>query len=182
MTGKGNACKSMPEPSELFPEQKAKRAEPLAPEQHLGMGETRATAIRIILPATRRVAWQPTAGSLQALINYPTNDTARLLAERNGVLFLNNQNMLINDEKAGDGTVDEAEIHPREVIRRAPDLGATAPIAVHNHPLDSPQPGGAHIQITSRIAQAGRMPGVVVRGHVILEREGHVSLEAKAPF
>jgi len=45
--------------------------------------------------------------------------------------------MLIHDEHVGDGSVDEAAIHPREVIRRALDLGATALILVHNHPTRS---------------------------------------------
>jgi len=92
---------------------------------------------------------------------------------------LNNQNMLIDDQHVGDGSIDEAAIHPREVIRRALDLGATALILVHNHPSGSPQPSRADIQITNLIAEAGRLLGIVVHDHVIIGREGHVSLKAK---
>jgi DNA repair protein RadC len=87
--------------------------------------------------------------------------------------------MLIHDEHVGDGSIDEAAIHPREVIRRGLDLGATALIIVHNHPSGSPQPSRADIDITNRIAEAGRLLGIVVHDHVIIGREGHVSLRAK---
>ncbi len=80
---------------------------------------------------------------------------------------------------SGDGSIDEAAIHPREVIRRALDLGATALILVHNHPSGSPEPSRADIQITNRIAEAGRLLGITVHDHLIIGREGHVSLKAK---
>jgi DNA repair protein RadC len=95
------------------------------------------------------------------------------------VLYLNHQNMLVHDWHVSDGSIDEAAIHPREVIRKALDLGATAMILVHNHPSGTPQPSKADIQITNRIAEAGRLLGIVVHDHVIIGREGHVSLKAK---
>jgi len=87
--------------------------------------------------------------------------------------------MLILDEHVGDGSIDEAAIHPREVIRRALDLGATGLILVHNHPSGNAQPSRADIEITNRIAEAGRLLGVTVHDHVVIGREGHVSLKAK---
>jgi DNA repair protein RadC len=113
------------------------------------------------------------------LIDYLTIDMAHLTRERVRVLYLNSRNMLILDEHVGDGSIDEAAIHPREVIRRALDLGATALILVHNHPSGSPQPSRADIQITNKIAEAGRLLGITVHDHVIIGREGHVSLKAK---
>ena len=85
------------------------------------------------------------------------------------------------DKPAGPAQVilDEAAIHPREVIRRAMDVGASAMILVHNHPSGSPEPSRADIQITQRIAEAGRLLGVTVHDHVIIGREGHTSLRAK---
>jgi len=159
-------------------------ADPAALARHPGMGETSAAAIRIVTLAARRLAReavreQPVLGSWQALIDYLTIDMAHLTVERVRVLYLNAQNMLIHDEHVGDGSIDEAAIHPREVIRRALDLGATALILVHNHPSGSPQPSRADIQITARIAEAGRLLGIVVHDHVIIGREGHVSLKAK---
>jgi len=159
-------------------------ADPVALAKHSGMGETSAAAIKVVALAARRLARaavreQPVLGSWQALIDYLHIDMAHLTVERVRVLYLNAQNMLIFDEHVGDGSIDEAAIHPREVIRRALDLGATALILVHNHPSGSPEPSRADIQITNRIAEAGRLLGIVVHDHVIVGREGHVSLRAK---
>ncbi len=159
-------------------------ADPRALAAHPGMGETTAAALKIVALAARRLAReqvraQPVLGSWQALIDYLTIDMAHLTVERVRVLYLNAQNMLIHDEHVGDGSIDEAAIHPREVIRRALDLGATALILVHNHPSGSPQPSRADIQITGRIAEAGRLLGITVHDHVIIGREGYVSLKAK---
>jgi len=159
-------------------------ADPRALELHPGMGETSAAAFKIVVLAARRLARQqvreqPVIGSWQALIDYLTIDMAHLTVERVRVLYLNTQNMLIHDEHVGDGSIDEAAIHPREVIRRGLDLGATALIVVHNHPSGSPEPSRADIEITNRIAEAGRLLGITVHDHVIIGREGHVSLRAK---
>ena len=159
-------------------------ADPKALAAHPGMGETSAAALKIVALAARRLARsavreRPVIGSWQALIDYLTIDMAHLTVERVRVLYLNAQNLLIHDEHVGDGSIDEAAIHPREVIRRALDLGATALIVVHNHPSGSPEPSRADIEITNRIAEAGRLLGISVHDHVIIGREGHVSLRAK---
>jgi len=159
-------------------------ADPKALAAHPGMGETSAAAMKIVALAARRLAReqvreQPILGSWDALIDYLTIDMAHLNVERVRVLYLNAQNMLIQDEHVGDGSIDEAAIHPREVIRRALDLGSSALILVHNHPSGSPQPSRADVDITNRIADAGRLLGIVVHDHVIIGRQGHVSLKAK---
>ncbi|KMS59934.1 DNA repair protein RadC [Novosphingobium barchaimii LL02] len=151
---------------------------------HPGMGEATAAALRIVTVAATRMARQkvreaPVIGSWQALIDYLTIDMAHLTVERVRVLYLNTRNMLILDDLVGEGSIDEAAIHPREVIRRALDLGAAALILVHNHPSGSPQPSRADIEITNRIAEAGRLLGVSVHDHVVIGREGYVSLKAK---
>ena len=152
--------------------------------QHPGMGETSAAALRIVALAANRLARtpmaeQPVLGSWQALIAYLTINMAHLTVERVRVLYLDVRNRLIRDEHVADGSIDEAAIHPREVIRRALDLGSTGIIIVHNHPSGSPEPSRADIQITNRIAEAGRLLGIAVHDHVIIGREGHVSLKAK---
>ena len=162
----------------------ALNADARALAQHPGMGETSAATLKIVALAARRMARaeireKPVLGSWQALIDYLTIDMAHLTVERVRVLYLNTHNMLIDDQHVGDGSLDEAAIHPREVIRRALDIGAAALILVHNHPSGSPQPSRADIQITNRIAEAGRLLGIVVHDHVIIGREGHVSLKAK---
>ncbi len=151
---------------------------------HPGMGETSAAAFRIVALAARRMARQavreqPVLANWQALIDYLHIDMAHLNIERVRVLYMSTQNMLIADEVLTDGSLDEAAIHPREVIRRALDLGAAGLILVHNHPSGSPEPSRADIQMTGRIAEAGRLLGIIVHDHVIIGREGHVSLKAK---
>ncbi|MEY4159849.1 MAG: hypothetical protein RLZZ136_470 [Pseudomonadota bacterium] len=151
---------------------------------HPGMGETSAAALRIVALATRRLARQavrdqPVLGSWQALLDYLHIDMAHLNVERVRVLYLNARNCLIADEILSEGSLDEASVHPREVIRRAMDLGAAAVILVHNHPSGSPEPSRADIQITNRIAEAGRLLGVAVHDHIIVGRHGHVSLKGK---
>lgn len=160
------------------------QADPRTLRGHPGMGEATVAALRVVTVAATRMMRQkvretPVLGSWQALIDYLTIDMAHLTLERVRVLYLNSKNMLILDDLVGDGSIDEAAIHPREVIRRALDIGATALILVHNHPSGSPQPSRADIDITNRIAEAGRLLGISVHDHVIIGREGHVSLRAK---
>ncbi|WP_298469838.1 DNA repair protein RadC [uncultured Erythrobacter sp.] len=159
-------------------------ADPAALQRVKGVGETSAAALKSVSVAARRMARsevmkKPVLGSWQSLLDYLAIDMAHLTVERVRVLYLDTKNQLIDDHHVGDGSIDEASIHPREVIRRALDLGASALILVHNHPSGSPEPSRADIQITQRIAEAGRLLGVTVHDHVIVGREGHVSLRAK---
>lgn len=159
-------------------------ADPRALAAHPGMGETSAAALKIVALSARRLARAevrdvPVLGNWQALLDYLAIDMAHLTVERVRVLFLNHRNMLVDDWHLGDGSIDEALIHPREVIRRAMDLGATALILVHNHPSGSSEPSKADIQVTNRIAEAGRLLGIVVHDHVIVGRQGCTSLRAK---
>lgn len=149
-----------------------------------GVGETSAGALKSVAIAARRmarseIAQKPVLGSWHALIDYLTIDMAHLKVERVRVLYLDTRNRLIDDHHVGDGSIDEASIHPREVIKRAMDLGASALILVHNHPSGNAEPSQPDIQITRRIAEAGRLLNVTVHDHVIIGREGHVSLRAK---
>jgi len=159
-------------------------ASPGALKRVKGVSEASVGALKIAALAARRMARsevrrKPVLGSWQALLDYLAIDMANLTVERVRVLYLNARNQLILDDHVGDGSIDEAAIHPREVIRRGLDIGATALILVHNHPSGNPQPSRADIQITNRIAEAGRLLGITVHDHVIVGCEGHVSLRAK---
>jgi DNA repair protein RadC len=152
--------------------------------KHPGMGETSAAALKIVALATRRLARtgvqdQPLLASWQALIDYLTIDMAHLRHERVRALYLDTKNRLIGDELLTEGSLDEAVIQPREVVKKALDLGAAALIMVHNHPSGSPEPSRADIQITNKIAEAARLLGITLHDHVIIGKEGHVSLRAK---
>ena len=159
-------------------------ADSAALANHAGMGETSAAVLKIVALAARRMARtgmqdKPVLGSWQVLIDYLTIDMAHLRHERVRVLYLDTKNRLLLDDKVSDGTLDEAAIHPREVVKKALDLGASALILVHNHPSGSPEPSRADVQITNKIAEAGRLLGITVHDHVIIGKEGHVSLKAK---
>jgi len=108
-----------------------------------GMGDTSVAAIKIVQATALRmlrndVAERPVLGSWQALLDYLRADMAYLHVERVRVLHLNSRNMLIRDENMGDGSIDQAAIYTREVIKRAMELGSAALILVHNYPVQYP--------------------------------------------
>lgn len=159
-------------------------AEPAGLQTVKGVGETAAATLKAVAIATRRsargqVQQRPVLSSWQALLDYLTIDMAHLTVERVRVLYLDTRNHLILDHHVGDGSIDEAAIHPREVVKKALEVGATALILVHNHPSGKPEPSRADIQITTRIADAGKLLGITVHDHVIIGRSGHVSFRAK---
>ena len=149
-----------------------------------GMGETSAAAIRIAHAAAIRlvraqVTERPVLSNWQALLDYLRADMAHHGVERFRVLHLNTKNMLIRDEVMGTGSIDEAPVHVREVIRRAMELGSASLILVHNHPSGDPAPSRADIEVTRAIADAGKRLGIAVHDHLIMGTHGHVSLRSK---
>ena len=149
-----------------------------------GMGDTSVAAIKIVQATALRmlrndVAARPVLGSWQARLDYLRADMAYLGVERVRVLHLNSRNMLIRDDHMGDGSIDQAAVYTREVIRRAMDLGSAALILVHNHPSGSPEPSRQDIEVTRQIIDAGKRLGISVHDHVIIAAQGHVSLRAK---
>jgi DNA repair protein RadC len=148
-----------------------------------GVGETAVAALKIVQAAALRmlrseVAQQPILASWQALLDYLRIDMAHLTTERVRVLHLNAKNMLIRDEVMAEGSIDQAVVHVREVIRRAIDLGSAAIILVHNHPSGDPSPSRADIALTRDIADAGKKLGISVHDHVIIGASGHSSMRA----
>jgi len=149
-----------------------------------GMGDTAAAAVRIAQATAIRmiraqVAARPVLANWQALLDYLRADMAHDGIERFRVLHLNTRNMLIRDEVMHRGTVDQAAVYVREVIRRAIDLGSAAIILVHNHPSGDPAPSRADIDVTRTIAEAGKRLGTAVHDHLIIGTGGHVSMRAQ---
>lgn len=148
-----------------------------------GMGDTSVAAIKIAHAAAIRllrgeVKARPVLANWQALLDYLRADMAHHAIERVRVLHLNSRNMLIRDELMSEGSVDEAALYVREVIRRAIDLGSAAIILVHNHPSGDPSPSRADIDLTRNIAEAGKRLGIAVHDHIIMGTEGHSSLRS----
>ncbi len=148
-----------------------------------GVSEGAAAAIKIAQASALRllkseVAERPVLSSWQALLDYLRADMAHNPVERVRVLFLNSKNMLIRDVQMSEGSVDEAAVYVREVIRRALELHAVAMILVHNHPSGDPSPSEQDIRLTRDIVDAGRHLRISVHDHVIVGTRGHSSMRA----
>jgi DNA repair protein RadC len=115
-------------------------------------------------------------GSWSAVIDYCRTSMAFEGREIFRILFLDKKNGLIADEVQGAGTVDHTPVYPREVIRRALELSATAIILVHNHPSGDPTPSTQDIKMTLDIIGIAKSLGVAVHDHIIVGRDGHASL------
>lgn len=134
-----------------------------------------ATAVRLL---RAEIEGQPVLGSWQALLDYLTVDMGFLPVERVRVLYLNAKNLLIRDHLLSEGSVDEAAVYVREVIKAAVDCHASAMILVHNHPSGDPQPSSQDIRLTREIIEAARPLRIAVHDHVIVGAKGHSSLRA----
>ena len=148
-----------------------------------GVGETVVAALKIVQATSLRllrsgIVEKPVLASWQALIDYLCADMGHITIERVRVLHLNAKNMLIRDEIISEGSIDQATVHVREVIRRAIDLGSSAIILVHNHPSGDPSPSRADIMLTRDIIDAGKRLNVAVHDHVIIGATGHSSMRA----
>ncbi|WP_246008393.1 RadC family protein [Afifella aestuarii] len=114
-------------------------------------------------------------GSWSTLLDYCRTAMAFEDREQFRILFLDKKNALIADEVQQRGTVDHTPVYPREVMRRALELSATALILVHNHPSGDPSPSRADIQMTKTLIDVGKPLGVTVHDHIIIGRDGHAS-------
>jgi len=125
------------------------------------------------------LAKRPILSDWRALLDYLTAGMAARSTEQFRVLHLDARNGLIGDEVMGEGTVDEAPIYVREVIHRAMDLGSTALILVHNHPSGDATASGADVAVTRAVMHAATPLGIAVHDHLIISRNGHVSMRAQ---
>lgn len=148
-----------------------------------GVKETTATAIKVVAAAAihmirEEVMEQPVLSSWDRLLDYCHATMAHRDKEQFRILFLDRKNRLIADELQQKGTVDHTPVYPREVVKRALELGASALILVHNHPSGDPQPSKADIDMTKVIREAARPLGVLLHDHVIVSRGGYCSFKA----
>jgi DNA repair protein RadC len=152
-----------------------------------GVGETLALDLKLLHEASVRtareqVAKRPVISSWSALLAYVKTALAHEAREQFRVLFLDRKNQLIADEVMGKGTVDHAPVYPREVMRRALELSASAVILVHNHPSGDPTPSSADVDMTRQVVEAGRALRIAVHDHLIAGRDGVASLKALGLF
>ncbi|MBL8688148.1 MAG: DNA repair protein RadC [Rhodospirillaceae bacterium] len=159
-------------------------ADQSALENVKGMGEGAVAALKVIEAAAVRLAREeisdkPLIGSWNRLLDYCRTSMGRAQTEQFRVLFLDRKNRLIKDEVQQTGTVDHTPVYPREIMKRALELGASALILVHNHPSGDPTPSRADIEITKDVQKAAQALGVQVHDHLIIGRSGHTSFKSQ---
>ena len=156
---------------------------PLALLQEVkGVGPSVALDLKIIAAAGQRSALSEIKGreilsSWNKVVDYCRAAMAFETREQFRILFLDKKNALIADEVQQVGTVDHTPVYPREVIKRALDLSATAIILVHNHPSGDPTPSRADIEMTKEIVDAAKRLGIAVHDHIIIGRKGYSSMK-----
>jgi DNA repair protein RadC len=147
-----------------------------------GIKDASINQIKLLAAATSRVAKGEIKRSIALsswndVIGYCRSSMAFADKEQFRLLFLDKRNQLIADEVQQTGTVDHTPVYPREVIKRALELSATALILVHNHPSGDPTPSQADIQMTKAIVDIATPLGISVHDHIIVGKNGHSSLK-----
>jgi DNA repair protein RadC len=147
-----------------------------------GLGDAAITELKIVHAAASRLAHgqvkkRPVLSSWSSVLDYCRTAMAFADKEQFRVLFLDKRNQLIADELQQVGTVDHTPVYPREVVKRALELSATALILVHNHPSGDPTPSRADIQMTQSIIDVAKPLGISVHDHIIVGKEGHASFK-----
>lgn len=127
--------------------------------------------------AREEVTEAPVLTNWKKLIAYLRSTMAHRNVEQFRVLFLDRRNVLIADEVQHQGSIDHTPVYPREVVKRALALDASALIMVHNHPSNHPAPSPADIEMTRTVRKALAGVGVVLHDHVIVSRKGHTSFK-----
>jgi len=148
-----------------------------------GVGDAAITEIKVVHAAAARLARgqvqkRPVLSSWSSVIDYCRTAMAFADREQFRVLFLDKRNQLIVDELQQVGTVDHTPVYPREVVKRALELSATALILVHNHPSGDPTPSHPDIQMTQTIIDVARPLGIAVHDHIVVGKEGHASFKS----
>jgi len=147
-----------------------------------GVGDNVVTLLKIVEAAAlrlskRRVLNRPALSSWNALLDYCTAAMARVPHEEFRVLFLDRKNVLVADEVQARGTIDHTPVYPREIVKRALELGASAIILVHNHPSGDPTPSRQDIEMTREIIAAAKALRIAVHDHLVIGRSGHTSFK-----
>lgn len=149
-----------------------------------GVGKAVVQEFKIVAAAAERMArarvmGREVIGSWDALLSYCRLAMAHRDTEQFRILYLDRKNVLIADEEQARGTVDHVPVYPREVVRRALDLNASALILVHNHPSGDPTPSSADVEMTVRIRDAADALGIALHDHLVIGKGREVSFRAE---
>ena len=149
-----------------------------------GVGEAVVQELKVVEAAAHRLArakvlHRPVLSSWDQLLDYCRTSMAHRETEQFRVLYLDRKNVLIADEEQAKGTVDHVPVYPREVVKRALELNASALILVHNHPSGDPTPSQADIAVTGQIRDAAEVMGIVLHDHLIIGKSCDLSFRSE---
>lgn len=149
-----------------------------------GVGESVVLELKLVEAAAQRlmrakVLHRPILTSWDALVDYCHTAMSHRETEQFRVLYLDRKNVLIADEEQARGTVDHVPVYPREVVKRALELNASALILVHNHPSGDPTPSTADISMTSQVQDAAQVLGITLHDHLIIGKSRELSFRAQ---
>jgi DNA repair protein RadC len=158
-------------------------AEPTALASIKGMGDGAIAGLKTVRAAALLMTKQelidrPVIGNWQKLLDYCRISLAEEKTEQFHLLFLDHKNALIAHERQQTGTIDHAPVYPREVVKRALELSASAIIMLHNHPSGDPTPSKDDVAMTKAVAAAAEKLGILLHDHVVVGRKGHASLRS----
>ncbi|MEL6642829.1 MAG: DNA repair protein RadC [Pseudomonadota bacterium] len=149
-----------------------------------GVGSRVVEELKIVEAAAHRLArarvmGRPVVSSWQALLDYCQTTMALRETEQFRVLYLDTRNTIIADEEQAQGTVDHVPVYPREVVKRALELNASALILVHNHPSGDPTPSQADIDMTERIRKAADVLSITLHDHLVIGQSRELSFRSE---
>ncbi len=148
-----------------------------------GVGDAVVQELKIVEAAAQRlmrakVINRPVLSSWDALLDYCHTAMAHRENEQFRILYLDRKNVLIADEEQANGTVDHVPVYPREVVKRALEVNASALIMVHNHPSGDPTPSEADISMTLQVQEAAQVLGITLHDHLIIGKSREVSFRS----
>lgn len=149
-----------------------------------GVGQAVVQELKIVEAAAHRLArakvmHRQVLSSWDALLDYCRTAMAHRETEQFRVLYLDRKNVLIADEEQARGTVDHVPVYPREVVKRALELNASALILVHNHPSGDPTPSQQDVTVTGQIQEAAQVMGITLHDHLIIGKSREVSFRSE---
>jgi len=149
-----------------------------------GVGPAVALELKVMETVTHRMArakvmQRHVISSWDAVLDYCHTVMSHRDTEQFRVLFLDRKNVLIADEQQGEGTIDHVPVYPREVVKRALELNASALILVHNHPSGDPTPSDEDLNMTNQVADAARALGITLHDHLIIGRSRELSFKSQ---
>ena len=149
-----------------------------------GINDAAVVAIKVAKAASERllreeIVDRPVIKSWTQLLDYCRIHIGNNQHEEFHLLFLNHKLELMLDERQQKGTVDHTPIYPRQVAKRALEIGASSLILVHNHPSGDVNPSKSDVEMTKLIVAAVRPLGIEVHDHLIIGAKKHFSFKAK---